>query len=155
VPTSQQFAIDIHKLGSMGSASANLLSGHNDDHHIYGELVYSPCTGKILRAVNDVEANENSTMDVSAAAGQGNFVDIDYQGRVVSLVHLQKGSITVAERDEIQVGQVIGKVGNSGFSQEPHLHFQIAAYSADSSLIGIPMSINERFLVRNDIVNSW
>ena len=154
VPSSQQFAIDINKLGPMGSASRNVLSGLNDHHHIYGELVYSPCTGKVIRVVNDVIDNEHSTMNVSAEDGQGNLVDIRCQGFLVSLVHLQEGSVVVEQGEEVTAGQVIGKVGNSGFSQEPHLHFQVAEYSADSSLIGVPMSIDDRFLVRNDIVRS-
>ena len=37
--------------------------------------------------------------------------------------HLQPGSPTVAAGDEVTTGQVLGKVGNSGNSLAPHLHF--------------------------------
>ena len=41
--------------------------------------------------------------------------------------HLQKGSISVKAGDNVHYGQVIGKVGNSGRSPYPHLHFQLQA----------------------------
>jgi murein DD-endopeptidase MepM/ murein hydrolase activator NlpD len=60
----------------------------------------------------------------------------DYSGNHVSLqispgvwavyVHLQPGSIMVKTGDEVTKGQVIGKLGNSGNSTGPHLHFQLS-----------------------------
>ena len=37
--------------------------------------------------------------------------------------HFQLGSIRVKVGDKISRGQVLGLVGNSGNSSEPHLHF--------------------------------
>ena len=37
--------------------------------------------------------------------------------------HLQPGSIAVAVGDEVAAGQPIGRLGNSGGSLAPHLHF--------------------------------
>ena len=43
--------------------------------------------------------------------------------------HLKHGSITVKVGQKVKAGQVIGRVGNSGSSTYPHLHF--AMYNGD------------------------
>jgi murein DD-endopeptidase MepM/ murein hydrolase activator NlpD len=38
---------------------------------------------------------------------------------------MQAGSLRVKAGDRVRRGQVIGRVGNSGDSREPHLHFEL------------------------------
>ena len=64
-----------------------------------------------------------------AAAGwralTGNHVLIQTSGGpVVVLCHLQLGSVEVAVGQEVAIGDVVGRCGNSGNSTEPHLHLQ-------------------------------
>jgi murein DD-endopeptidase MepM/ murein hydrolase activator NlpD len=69
------------------------------------------------------------------------------------MAHLQSGSVAVAEGDNIQSGDRIGAVGNSGNTAEPHLHIHAQrAGTADAPLSGepLPIRIDGRFLVRND-----
>jgi len=40
--------------------------------------------------------------------------------------HVQPGSIKVKPGQQVRRGDVLASLGNSGFSYEPHLHFQIA-----------------------------
>jgi murein DD-endopeptidase MepM/ murein hydrolase activator NlpD len=40
--------------------------------------------------------------------------------------HLQPGSIVVQEGDRVETGQLLGKLGSSGNSTQPHLHFDIS-----------------------------
>jgi murein DD-endopeptidase MepM/ murein hydrolase activator NlpD len=39
--------------------------------------------------------------------------------------HLEQGSLRVGVGDHVRRGQVIGQVGDSGNSDEPHLHIQV------------------------------
>ena len=57
--------------------------------------------------------------------------------------HLQPGSITVAEGDEVQTGQALGLLGNSGNSTAPHLHFGLM--DAPDPLVGtsLPMVFDQ------------
>jgi murein DD-endopeptidase MepM/ murein hydrolase activator NlpD len=71
------------------------------------------------------------------ASGAGNYVVIDADdGRDFVFMHLQNGSITVAKGDVLSAGQVFAKVGTTGHTSGPHLHFEIwptGWYSSDAS----------------------
>ena len=56
----------------------------------------------------------------------GNCVIIDHGNTEYSvMMHMQPGSVTVKAGDRVVAGQVIGKLGNSGDSFGPHLHYQL------------------------------
>ena len=52
--------------------------------------------------------------------------------------HLQPGSQRVKVGDRVRRGQVIGLVGNSGNSTEPHLHFHISDGNSPLGSEGVP-----------------
>lgn len=55
----------------------------------------------------------------------GNYV-ILHCGEIFPLyAHLQSGSVLVRPGDIVRPGDVLGRVGNSGASLQPHLHFQV------------------------------
>ena len=58
--------------------------------------------------------------------GAGHYVvERADDGRDYVFMHLETGSITVAKGDRIAQGQQFGKVGSTGSSSGPHLHFEI------------------------------
>lgn len=152
-PNSQQFALDINKLGKYGGAYKSIFSDRNEDHYIYSDTVYCPCNGVLTKYSNNVEDNSNSSMDVDSKNGKGNFVTIDCDGVFVSLYHLKKNSVINSDDNQVTEGMPLGLVGNSGFSQEPHLHIQAAVYNRDSVLVGVPMKFRDRYLSRNNVVS--
>jgi murein DD-endopeptidase len=69
----------------------------------------------------------------------GNYVILDLgQGRYAFYAHLQPGSLRVKAGDKVRRGQVIGLVGNSGNSTEPHLHFHISDANSPLGSDGLP-----------------
>ena len=59
------------------------------------------------------------------AALGGNYVILDCGGVYPLYAHLRRGSIVVRPGQKVQAGELLGAVGNSGSSLQPHLHFQV------------------------------
>lgn len=55
----------------------------------------------------------------------GNYVILKCGDIFPLYAHLQNGSVLVRPGDTVRSGDVLGKVGNSGASLQPHLHFQV------------------------------
>ncbi len=56
--------------------------------------------------------------------GYGNYIIISNQGNIkILLAHLD--TVFVDINDDIEIGQVIGTVGNSGMSTGIHVHYEI------------------------------
>jgi urea transporter len=96
------------------------------DYYCYGQTVIAPADGSVV--VVDDGIDDNRIGEVNTAKNWGNTVVIKHaEGLYSKLSHLQKGSIMVKVGDNVHYGQKIAKVGNSGRSPYPHLHFQLQA----------------------------
>lgn len=74
-----------------------------------------------------VSKNGKHPRDLAA----GNYVSLDLGGgRFAVCEHLIPGSVTVKVGDRVRKGQVIGRLGFSGDSTGPHLHFHVADAAA-------------------------
>ncbi len=62
--------------------------------------------------------------DIRPNAGNYVFIQTD-AGYLVFLAHLARGSLSVRQGQTIRAGEVVGRVGNSGNSTEPHLHINL------------------------------
>jgi murein DD-endopeptidase MepM/ murein hydrolase activator NlpD len=81
------------------------------------------------------EPREDPTPDTAG----GNRVVLDLgDGRFAVYAHLQAGSVAVKQGDRITRGQHLAKVGSSGTSGGPHLHFQLTDRPAVVAGDGMP-----------------
>ncbi|PCI93154.1 hypothetical protein COB11_05790 [Candidatus Aerophobetes bacterium] len=149
----QRFALDIVKLNKWGLRSKKIFPSELSDYNIYGEEVFAPVTGKVIKLVqNCPDRNFNATSSFGPA---GNHVFLQTNDHAIVFAHLQKGSIQVKEGESVHEGQLIGKVGNSGNSTEPHLHIHSIALNDDGEYLyeaeGIPMLFDQTYLVKNKI----
>jgi hypothetical protein len=73
----------------------------------------------------------------------GNYVILDIgQGRYAFYAHLMPHSLRVKRGDRVRRGQVIGRLGNSGNSTGPHLHFHVSDRGQPLEAEGLPYVID-------------
>ncbi|HRF77944.1 MAG TPA: M23 family metallopeptidase [Chitinophagales bacterium] len=149
--TPDSYALDIVKLNEHKRRGTKLFSKHIADYTIYGDTIYSPCDGTIITYRDGVD--ENIPPTTNSKVRGGNHIVIKNGEVKILICHMQKNSIQPQKGDTVKTGEVIGLVGNTGFSIEPHLHIQ--AYQTFNGVNKmVPIRFNGRFLNMNDIVYS-
>lgn len=87
---------------------------------------FAPGDGVPIQIMADGVVREVVTGD-SGGCGVNVTIDHRIDGRLVSsrYCHMQTGSVRVTEGQQVRVADIVGKVGNTGVSTGPHLHFEI------------------------------
>ena len=155
----EEFALDILAIGADGRTYRGS-GARNADFHAYGADVVAAADGRVASAIRGGSENPpmlrraGESMEAyygrigkqqakNVAGGEkgisGDAVVIDHgNGEYSVYAHLKPGSVTVNAGDRVRAGQVIGQLGSSGNSTEPHLHFQLCDKPSSLSCAGIP-----------------
>lgn len=133
--------------------------------HGWGQNVYAPCDGRIIVAKDGLKERQRVHMisdlfavlknglffnpkrdDVQCVTG--NYIIMQINTVYALFAHFQKGSICISEGQEVKAGELLGRVGHSGNSTAPHLHFQLMDRSDLLNAKGIPCAFKhyERFV---------
>lgn len=159
----EEFALDIAKLGENGLSHKG--DGTRfDDYYAYGADVLAAADGRVIRAVDDqpedptamqrpnetqeayfarLQKEQGERLAKGPTAITGNYVMIDHGRNEYSLyAHLKPGSVRVHVGDQVKTGDVIGKLGSSGNSTEPHLHFHVCDKPDPLMCAGIPVNFS-------------
>jgi len=132
-----RYALDlwVEKDGSTSHGSGR----YNKQYYCYGLPVLAPASGVVVSAHDGVFDNRPNHIDSKVL--YGNHLVIAHGHHEFSLLaHLKRGSLEVKRGDKVKRGQVLARVGNSGFSTEPHLHWHLMN-AADWRLAdGLPAS---------------
>lgn len=126
VAVSQRFAIDFLQLEGISSFAGD--PSDNASYFIHGDDILAAAPGQVVAVRDGVLENDPTQPlpELSLDEATGNFVVQDLgEGRFALYAHLQPGSLRVRPGERIRRGQVLGLVGNTGNSTEPHLHFQV------------------------------
>jgi Peptidase family M23 len=167
----EEFALDIAKLGGAGISHGGDGTQFTD-YYAYGAEVLAAADGNVVRAI-DGQTEDASAMqqpgestdaynarqqesqarmvakDANLAAG--NYVMLDHGNGEFSLyAHMQPGSVRVKLGERVKAGTVIGKLGSSGNSTEPHLHFHVCDQPEPLACAGIPVSFSNIDILWSD-----
>lgn len=106
----------------------------NSDYIVYGKEIHAIADGEVTDCYHSIpivtswdwKEREPYFEQYGLAAQFGNFVMIQHANEESSFYgHMIMDSVTVSIGDKVRQGQVIGKVGHTGLSNCPHLHFQL------------------------------
>ena len=149
----QSYGVDIVEVNSFGMRAPGLVPRDPRAYAIFGKPIHAPCSGVVLRA-------EDGRPDMPPPQPDrehlpGNFVFMECGGVHVLLGHMERGTVQVRSGEHVHAGAVLGNVGNSGNTNEPHLHIHAQRPATDDAFLSgdpLPIRMNGRFLVRNDRV---
>ncbi|MFJ9980109.1 M23 family metallopeptidase [Streptomyces cyaneofuscatus] len=86
-----------------------------------------------------IEGSVRSVLGVHRVLGNHVILDLG-DGTYAAYAHVRRGSLKVAAGDRVRAGQEIGRVGNSGNTTEPHLHFHLMDGPDPDDARGVPFT---------------
>jgi hypothetical protein len=98
----------------------------NDQYVGEGAAVHAAADGKVVTVIDGrPETGPFGTADLSTTEDYGGNTVVQRirPGVYAYYAHFQPGSIRVKQGDRVRRGEVLGRLGSSGNSTNPHLHF--------------------------------
>jgi hypothetical protein len=170
----QRYAYDLvrtdHRRGSTctprGPCAGCCSGGRTRDCYGWGQPVHAAFDGVVIQAVDGVPERQwlhpvrESWLAVKTTLGfarggldptrlAGNHVIVATGGTYALYAHLALGSVAVTKGQQVRAGEVLGRVGHSGNSTAPHLHFQLMDSPDPLRARGIPCAF-AAYLVERD-----
>jgi hypothetical protein len=157
----QRYAYDLLKVDDRdgvhyhpaGAVRALLVGARTRDCYAWGAAVHAPFDGEVVRVVDGfperrwVHPLREAILAFRAGvtfrpsrlpAVLGNHVILRAGDVYAGFVHLAPGTVGVARGEEVSRGDVIGRVGHTGNSTSPHLHFQLMDSADALTARGVP-----------------
>jgi murein DD-endopeptidase MepM/ murein hydrolase activator NlpD len=147
---------------------------HGDPKDVRGYTCYDAdviavADGTVVSVLDNLEDQPPGKLpDVSTitlTTVTGNHVILDLGGGVYAFyAHMRKKSIVVHVGERVKRGQLLGKLGNSGNTSAPHLHFHLMDGISVLGSNGIPYVIDSFVLAgkippdddeADDLKKSW
>lgn len=152
---SQRYAIDFLQIDAK-----TRLTYHGDEHsnasyYCYDQPIYSVANGKVISMKDGIPENipnsGQTAVPITKETVGGNNVVIEIaKGRYAFYAHLRPGSNKhLHVGDYVKTGEVIGRIGNTGNTSEPHLHFHVVDGPSFVSANGVPYAFDTIYAYTN------
>ena len=169
----QRYAFDFvrpdHRRGLRlhpGSALRGSLFGQRTrDYYGWGQPIHAAFDGVVVAAVDRVPERPRVQLvgelahTIRATAGfdpargvdsvAGNHVIVQGADACAVFAHLAPGTMSVTTGQRVRAGEVVGRVGHTGNSTAPHLHFHLMDAPDPLRAEGIPCAFEE-YLAQRD-----
>ena len=170
----QRYAYDLvrtdHRRGfhvhPAGTLRLLLTGGRTRDCYGWGQPVHAVSDGVIVQAVDGVAERQRlhpvreswaavtttvrfARRGLDPAGLAGNHVITETAGTYALYAHLAPGSVAVTRGQQVRAGEVLGRVGHTGNSTAPHLHFHLMDSADPLRARGIPCAF-AAYLVERD-----
>jgi murein DD-endopeptidase MepM/ murein hydrolase activator NlpD len=169
----QRYAFDLVRIDDRkgfhlhpaGALRSYLIGGRTRDCYGWGRPVHATFDGEVVEAVDRVPERAWLHVIRELALVLKNAVSFDPRKRGLNPIlgnhvivragetyalfaHLAPGTVTVRTGETIGAGHVIGRVGHTGNSTAPHLHFQLMDSADLLKAEGIPCAFAEYLMER-------
>lgn len=115
----------------------------NENFRVWNKPVFAMADGFVDSFADDILDNPTPPARIDKTPTYGNYFIIDHGGDLMLYAHLKAGTVngalTATPRAPVRAGDLLGRVGNSGNSDGPHLHIH-AIDRATQMLRPIPWS---------------
>lgn len=160
----EEFALDLGPLGAGGATHSGDGMAFTD-YDGYGRTVRAAADGEVVKVVTDrpedpshfrkpdetaeaylgrIMAWQVALLAKGVDALTGNVVIIRHAwGEYSVYAHLQPGPSPVQVGQRVRAGDPVGKLGSSGSSTEPHLHFQVCDAPSALACAGRPIGFKD------------
>jgi murein DD-endopeptidase MepM/ murein hydrolase activator NlpD len=170
----QRYAYDLiridHRRGfhvhPAGTVRFLLLGGRTRDCYGWGQPVHAALDGVVVQAVDGVPERQwlhpvreswfavKNTLafarrGLDPARLAGNHVIMAARGTYALYAHLAPGSVAVTRGQQVRAGEMLGRVGHTGNSTAPHLHFHLMDSADPLQAAGVPC-VFAAYLVERD-----
>jgi hypothetical protein len=163
VRTDHRRGFHVHPAGTLRFL---LTGGRTRDCYGWGQPVHAALDGVIVQAVDGVAERQRlhpvreswvavtttvrfARRGLDPAGLAGNHVIMETAGTYALYAHLAPGSVAVASGQQVRAGEVLGRVGHTGNSTAPHLHFHLMDSADPLRARGIPCAF-AAYLVERD-----
>lgn len=144
----------------------NLIGGRTRDCYAWGQPIHMPFDGEVVEAMDGFPERSwvlpirelgiviknaltfNPTRGLQPVVG--NFVVARSGDLFAAFAHLTTGSVAVRRGEVVRSGDVIGRVGHTGNSTAPHLHFQLMDGPDPVTAGAVPCAFRELEIERPD-----
>ncbi len=120
----------------------------NESYFCYDQPIYSVAAGTVVEAADGLPENvphsgkDAIDIDFNNAAGNHAVIEIAPH-RYVLYAHMRPGTVKVKTGERVRTGEIIGHVGNTGSSAEPHLHMHIDDQPSFLAGNGVPYEFTQ------------
>ncbi len=141
----ERFAIDYVQLDPDG----RLITGDPskpESFAFFGADIHAVRDGRVVSVLDglpeQVPGRNPTGLPLNQYAGNHVVQDLG-DGNYALYAHIKTGTVAVQPGDRLTAGQVIGKVGNTGNSTAPHLHFHVMSSPDPLGSNGLPFVFDD------------
>lgn len=163
VRTDHRRGLHFHPAGTLRFL---VIGGRTRDCYGWGQPIHAAFDGEVVEAVDGVSERAwlhglreaaitlrttvmFDTARHTPSAIAGNHVIMRGGEAFALFAHLAPGTVAVTNGQTVRTGDVIGRVGHTGNSTAPHLHFQLMDSADPLRANGVPCAFKE-YLVERD-----
>jgi len=138
----QRYCYDLFMLGDHRRATYSGDPNKNESHFAWDKPFRCIEDGKVTAVIDDVPDNFGQKVNPANTPTRNSSIVVKHAGGSFSIYnHPRRGSAAVKVGQTVKAGDVLGRVGNAGFSSAPHLHVGYTTFDRTGRFRNIPVRI--------------